>query len=343
MGSPPSSSPLNPLFVPSSTPEFDETIQAMLELIARHERFVVVSHVHPDGDAIGATLAAMHMLELLGKTVIAYNRDPVPYNLAFLPGAERMVQSIPQDFDPEVTILLDCGEASRIGEDFPEHGWGGAVAVIDHHKSWDEQLAQVYVRDVSAAATGEVIYRIFVHTGLALTLPLAKALYCCLMTDTGSFRYSSTSRVTLQIAGELLEAGVDAWEMTSHLYESQPLSRMRLLAEVLATLKLSACGRLAFLRLDRQMFEATGATPEMADGFINFGRSIQGVEVSTQMTQLPDDSWKISLRSRGNLDVSLLAERLGGGGHRNAAGCTLHGDEQQVRKQLCEALSGLLD
>ena len=240
-------------------------------------------------------------------------------------------------------MLLDCAEAKRIGEDFPAHGWAPDVAVVDHHKTWDPDFARVYVRDVGAAATGEVLYRVMLAANVALDLDIARTLYCCLMTDTGSFRYLSTSRTTFQIAGELLDAGVDAWDMTSNIYESQPLQRVKLLAEVLSTLEVSSCGRLAFIRLEHEMFERLGASTELADGFINFGRSIRGVEVATQMTELEDGAWKISFRSRGNIDVSLLAERFGGGGHRNAAGCTIHGSPDDVIEQLSAALSELFD
>jgi len=341
MGTPPPDTQAPAIGLPPATPDFDASVQSLLALLAGKERVVVASHIHPDGDAIGSTLAMMHILDRLGKRVVAYNRHPVPYNFQFLPGSDRVTDTIPEDFDPEVTILLDCAEASRIGEDFPEHGWGADVAVVDHHKTWDPDFATVYVRDVGAAATGEVLYRILLAANIGLDLDIARPLYCCLMTDTGSFRYSSTSRTTFQIAGELLDAGVDAWDMTSNIYESQPLERVKLLGEVLSTLEISGCGRLAFIRLEREMFDRLGASIELADGFINFGRSIRGVEVATQMTEIEDSAWKISFRSRGNVDVSLLAERFGGGGHRNAAGCMIHGSPEQVIEQLSEALSDI--
>jgi phosphoesterase RecJ-like protein len=342
MGSPPRDNNPAAIGLPPATPEFDASVQSLLELLEGKQRVVVASHIHPDGDAIGSTLAMLHILERLGKTVLAYNRHPVPYNFQFLPGADRVTDQIPEDFDPELTVLLDCAEAKRIGEDFPEHGWGADVAVVDHHKTWDPDFASVYVRDVGAAATGEVLYRILIAANIPLDLEIARPLYCCLMTDTGSFRYSSTSRATFQIAGELLDVGVDAWDMTSNIYESQPLQRVKLLAEVLATLEVSSCGRLAFIRLELEMFDRLGASTELADGFINFGRSIRGVEVATQMTEIEDGAWKISFRSRGNIDVSLLAERFGGGGHRNAAGCTIQGSPEDVIEQLSTALSELL-
>jgi len=342
MGSPPRDNNPAAIGLPPATPEFDASVQSLLELLEGKQRVVVASHIHPDGDAIGSTLAMLHILERLGKTVLAYNRHPVPYNFQFLPGADRVTDQIPEDFDPELTVLLDCAEAKRIGEDFPEHGWGADVAVVDHHKTWDPDFASVYVRDVGAAATGEVLYRILIAANIPLDLEIARPLYCCLMTDTGSFRYSSTSRATFQIAGELLDVGVDAWDMTSNIYESQPLQRVKLLAEVLATLEVSSCGRLAFIRLEQEMFDRLGASTELADGFINFGRSIRGVEVATQMTEIEDGAWKISFRSRGNIDVSLLAERFGGGGHRNAAGCTIQGSPEDVIEQLSAALSELL-
>lgn len=330
------------LFSPPSTQEFDEALGALLELIDAHQRFVVVSHIHPDGDAVGSTLAMGLWLEEMGKQVVFYNRDPVPYNFGFLPGVERWVHEIPEDFQAEVTILLDCAEPARAGEEAPAGVWAERVAVVDHHKTWDANFAQVYVRDVAAAATGEIIYRALVASGSGLSLDVARCLYCCLMTDTGSFRYSCTSKTTLQIAGELLGAGVDAWEMTSHIYESQPLERLELLARVLSTLCVSPDGKLAFITLDRDTLAAFDAGLDLTDGFINYGRSVRGVEVATQLLEIDENVWKISFRSRGAVDVSALAARFGGGGHHNAAGCVMQGPPGEVERELTAALEALL-
>ena len=317
-------------------------IDQFLAFVDENERFVVVSHASPDGDAVGSTLAMGLLLERLGKDVVFYNQDPPPYNFEFLPGAERITNQIPEDFEVDVTVVLDCAEPSRVGEAFPDRGWGDSIVVVDHHKTWDAEFADLYVRDVDAAATGELVYRAVAASAAELDADIAKNLYCCLMTDTGSFRYSNTSRTTFRIAGELIEAGVNPWDMTSHIYENEPKKRLDLLSLVLKTLRMSSCGRLAFLRIERHMFEQTDTGPEYTDGFINYARSIEGVEVATQLRE-EGDEWKISFRSRGMVDVSELASRFGGGGHHNAAGCRMSGEPREIEDKLSQALVDILD
>ena len=323
--------------------ELADQIDKFLEVVEQNDRFLVVSHTSPDGDAIGSTLAMGLVLEALGKDVVFYNRDAVPYNFGFLEGADAMVTEVAEDAEIDVTVVLDCAEPGRIGENFPERGWGETVMVVDHHKTWDDQFADVYVRDVKAAATGELVYRVAVAAGVSLTKAVAEALYCCVMTDTGSFRYSNTSRTTFRIAGELIDAGVEPWRMTSQIYESQPKERLELLALVLDTLELSHCGRLAFLRIENKMFEATGTGPELTDGFINYARSVRGVEVATQLREHGEDLWRVSFRSRGKVDVSALAAKFGGGGHYNAAGCKIEGTSDDIVAKLSQALVDLLE
>ncbi len=314
----------------------------LADLVDRSETFVVAAHHNPDGDAVGSSLAMGLLLESLGKRVVVYNRDEIPYNFRFLPGGHLWTRAADALARPDVTVLLDCGEPGRVGDKFPAIGWGADVVVIDHHKTYDPNFATLYVRDVSAAATGEILYDFAQHLGVSAP-GFAENVYCCLMTDTGSFRYSNTSKRTFTIAGELVAAGVDPWHMTSNIYESQPIERLALLARVLETLSLSPDGRLAFLRVELGMLTDTGATSEMIDGFINYARSIRGVEVATQLKQISADTWSVSFRSRGLVDVAQLAGKFGGGGHYNAAGCQMTGALDDLERQLSDALTEMLD
>ncbi|MFU8804766.1 MAG: DHH family phosphoesterase, partial [Bradymonadaceae bacterium] len=176
-----------------TTEELEASLATLVHLIDGHQSFLVVSHASPDGDAVGSTLAMGLLLEALGKDVIFFNRDPIPYNFQFLSGAQKWRTEIDADEKVDVTVVLDCAEKHRIGEDFPSHGWGEKIVVVDHHKTWDPDFAHVYLRDPTAAATGELIYRLAERVGI-LDQAIAENLYCCLMTDTGSFRYSNTSR-----------------------------------------------------------------------------------------------------------------------------------------------------
>ena len=322
--------------------QLERSLQALIALIEAHQRFLVVGHHGPDGDAIGSTLALGLLLEQLGKDVVFFNQDPVPYNLTFLPGADRVTSALPDDAAIEVTILLDCAEPARVGPRFPEAGWGETTVVVDHHRTWDPDFADLYVRDIHAAATGEIVHKLVKRCG-ALTPEIAHNLYCCVMTDTGSFRYSNTSQETFTIAGELVAAGVDAWFMTSHIYESQPRERVVLLCRVLDTLSVSDDGRLAFLRIERRMIDGIPDGDQLLDGFINYARAIRGVEVATQLREAGPDDWTVSFRSRGGVDVSALAGRFGGGGHHNAAGCRIQGTPAQIEARLTRALVDLLD
>ncbi len=326
-----------------STPEFDAGADALIALIASKQSFVVMAHERPDGDAIGSTLAFGRWLEELGKDVRMVNVDPAPYNFTFLPGADTLRHDMEGSERPDVTIVLDCAARSRVGERMDERAFGEHIVVVDHHKTWDPDFASVYVRDPSAAATGEVIYRVMARAGATVSPEVGACLYCCLLTDTGSFRYSSASKATFQIAGELVEAGVDPWDMTSHIYESQPFVRLDLLARVLPTVRLASEGRIAFLKIDDAMFEETGAERGMEDGFINYARGLAGVEVAAQLTQGEGDRWRVSFRSKGAVDVSVLAECFGGGGHRNAAGCTVAGEFNAIADRLAESLTQMLE
>lgn len=326
-----------------TTLELADQIDQCLEVIENNQRFLVVAHASPDGDAIGSTLGMGLLLEALGKDVVFYNRDAVPYNFGFLSGSEKVVSEVAEDAEIDVTVILDCAEPDRIGEAFPAHGWGDTIVVVDHHKTWDQEFADVYVRDIGAAATGELVYRLVVAAGVKIDKAIAEALYCCVMTDTGSFRYSNTSRTTFRIAGELIDAGVEPWRMTSHIYESNPKERLELLAMVLDTLELSHCGQLAFLRIEDDMFSSTGTGPELTDGFINYARSIRGVEVATQLREDDANLWRVSFRSRGKVDVSELAAKFGGGGHHNAAGCKIEGTSEEIVAKLSQALVDLLE
>jgi phosphoesterase RecJ-like protein len=205
-------------------------------------------------------------------------------------------------------------------------------------------LAPIAVRDLSASATGELLFHLAQRWNVALSLDLATCLYCCVFTDTGSFRYKSTTPAVLHVAAHLIAAGVNPWEMTSQIYESQPRARVELLRQVLNTLDYSPCGRLSIMRIEHHMLATSGATLEMADGFINHGRGVSGVEVAAQLVELDDpDHWRVSFRSRGAVDVAQLASLFGGGGGKNAAGCLMRGSPREILDQLSAALSSSLD
>lgn len=319
-----------------SAPGVDDALGEAVRVLAGAGHVLVTSHERPDGDAIGSLLAAAEVCEALGAVVTRFHIDPVPTNLQFLPRADEITDQLPGS-PVDVTLFVDCGERHRLGAGFPAAGWGAKAVCLDHHKTWDPTAADVFVRDPAAPAAAELVYRLAVTAQAELTPGMATALFCALQTDTGSFRYGSTTWRAMELATALLRTGIPVWPISSAVYESNSPERVRLTARVLQSLAMSDDGRLATLRISERDFAETGATPEMADGMINFARSVRGVEVAAQLTE-DGDGVRVSLRSRGALDVSAIAERFGGGGHHNAAGCRLPGTLDDAHAALAAAV-----
>jgi len=309
-------------------------------------RLLVASHPSPDGDAIGSTVAALLALEQLklassgsASFVAAYNTDPVPRRYEFLRGAERITREVPEGlFD--ATLLVDCCDMRLFtGTPLPRDRLGTLI-VVDHHRT-PCQFGDVVLQDPSAAAVGVLLYAIFRELGLELTDEISEALFCSIMSDTGSFRYQNTNCEAMRVAGDLLDRGIDPWRVASHIYEDRPRCELELLARVLGTLEVSQCGRAASLTVTSEMLGDTGCTPDVVDGFINYARGVQGVEVAILFWPGPAGV-RVSLRSRGSVDVSRLAERFGGGGHRNAAGFRAQADLVTVRAEVFEEVGRML-
>ncbi len=319
-----------------------ELIQQAADSLQAAKRVLVVGHERPDGDAVGSTVGVGLIAEALGADVCYFNVDPVPFNLQFLPRAERVTRELPAGWKPDVTVIVDCAQRSRVGERFPEEGWGETVICFDHHKTFDANVADILVRDIEAAATAELVYELARTCEVELTVELAKPLYCALLTDTGSFRYGKTRPATMERGAALLRAGVDAWDVASQIYESEPIERMRLMSEVLNTLDIAADGKLATIVITDEMFERTGANPDMTDGLVNLARAVRGVEVAAQLVQQTDGTFRIGMRSRGNIDVASVAEHFGGGGHKNAAGFASSLGLDELKRSLGEALLSVI-
>lgn len=314
-------------------------IATILEQIAGGKRFLVASHESPDGDALSSTLALTLALRAAGKEVVAYNRDGVPEIFAFLPGAATVVSQLPDDARFDVGFILDAGELRRAGTHLP--GLCRALVNIDHHPHSDIPGALNFV-DIEASATGVLIYRILAAGGLPLTRDVAFCIYTAILSDTGSFRYSNADTEAFRVAGEMVALGINPWDVASNLYESQPEKRLRLLALALPTLTVSTCGRYASIAVTSAMLQQTGATAEHTDGFVNYPRSIHGVEVSIFFRQTGATAYKVGFRSKGTIDVGALSREFGGGGHHNAAGAMVEGTLDEVRRTVFDRLAQLL-
>jgi bifunctional oligoribonuclease and PAP phosphatase NrnA len=315
----------------------------LLRKIRQGNRFLLVSHVNPDGDAIGSELGLARILRRLGKGAVVWNRDPTPSLYLPLPGSDRIhvgeeaPAGYPEKFD--AVIVLECPSPDRTG--LEAHLPALPLVNIDHHLG-NQHYGVVNWVDSAAPAVGEMVYRLAQALKVSLEPEVASALYLTLVTDTGGFRYSNATPAAFEAAATLVREGAQPEQVSQWLYESQPVTVLKLLGEMIPSLELHAGGRVATVRLTREMFERTGAGPGDSEGLIDHARGIAGVEAVALVREREDGSHKVSLRSRGEVDVEKIARHHGGGGHRNAAGFALEGDGEAVRRQVAEELSALL-
>ncbi len=325
----------------SRLPHLQINLPAMVEAIQKAHKILVTMHCRPDGDAAGSAIAMSHILKALHKDVTVFNVDDIPNTFAFLDGAQDVIHEL-TDFNYDLLMVLDCAEPALLGKKFPYEQLTCPRVFIDHHSiPWTDCIVNLH--DSHASAAGEIIFHLMNALGVSLTPQIAAALYTSIITDTGSYRYTSTTPDSMLISAHLLAAGIDVWDICSHIYENNPVEKVKLLGLVLQTLWLSEDGLVASLHASRDMLKACHCTGAMTDGFVNYARSIHGVEVSLFLTQLEENHYRLSFRSRGNLDVSKIAASFGGGGHKNAAACTIDGSVDEIQKRVSEIVHEKLD
>lgn len=306
-----------------------EIIQQIIEVIRSNSSFLITTHEGPDGDAIGSSLALASFLRTIGKDVTVHYQDSVPDLYAFLPGADTVLPHIP-DRHYDVSFVLDIGERKRAGVEFCNFSRVTTTVNLDHHLSCDN-FADYNLIDTQAAATGILVYRIANAYGYHFDRETALCIYVATITDTGSFRYSNANREAFTVAGEMIECGINAWDVAEKLYENQPQRRLELLAKCLPTLEVFKGGQAASVTVTQDMYASCGADAELTDGFVNYPRSIRGVEVAIFFRQLEEKKFKVGFRSKGKVNVATFSAALGGGGHHNAAGCTVKGSLDEVK------------
>jgi phosphoesterase RecJ-like protein len=305
---------------------------AVLSVIRRGHRFAICSHARPDGDALGAMLGCAMILEQLGKRTEMVSADPVPQIYRGLPCAQsiRHVQCIEGEYD--AVILLECDgiQRSRIG------GLEGRFLVnIDHHAT-GRTFGNVNWIDTSACAVAEMIYRLAIAVGAEVTPQIATCLYAGVLTDTGSFCYEGTDAHAFEVARELVGRGADPAGIAREVYFSNPLSKMLLLGAALSNLHRD--GRLAWLWVTHADMARTGAAEEDCEGIVNYAIGIAGVEGAVLLRELPDQRVRLSLRSKGALNVARIAAGLGGGGHLHAGGCTVDGPVREATDRILHTM-----
>lgn len=315
-------------------------IKEILAAISSGKKFLITAHVRLDGDALGSELALYLMLKDLGKAAVIYNQDATPEHYRFLPAAEHIVHDLAHIERYDVGFVLDCSELDRVGKISADVVRIKTLINIDHHVS-NGGFCKLRLLDPKASSTGELLYRLMRKMQVKMTKDICTNLYAAILTDTGGFRYSNTHQETLRAAGDLVEGGADPQWISENIYESDPPAKLQLLSRVLKTLTLDMETRTASLTVTRKHLQDAGASMEHTDGFIDIPRTVKGIDIAMLYTQMGEKQFKLSLRSKGKVNVEKIARKFGGGGHVNAAACRIDGNIHEIKQRVLEAVKEL--
>ncbi|MDA8233959.1 MAG: bifunctional oligoribonuclease/PAP phosphatase NrnA [Clostridia bacterium] len=316
--------------------------QEVISALGKYDEIAVVCHVNPDGDCVGSMLGMGLILQAMGKKVTFISSDVIPGAYSFLPGSQH-IKGVDNLGGQQAVVFVDCTDPDRAGEQVARSVSGiPCIINIDHHVS-NRQFGHLNLVDPEAAATGEIIYRLAKEIPLPLTKEIALCLYTAIVMDTGSFRYENTTGTTHRIAAELVDTGLNVFDINRNLYEDVPLTNLKVIQLGLAGLKTSSCGRVAWITLREEDMRKIDAGDEHIDGLINYTRMIKGVEVGILFRETGEGLIKISFRSKDRVDVNRLAGEFGGGGHPRASGCRIATSLAQAEEQVVAAASRLLE
>lgn len=313
----------------------------LLNLIKQNRSFLIVGHINPEADSLGSSLALALGLKKMGKKdICVLSSDPVPEVIRFLPSAKTVKQNPPPGKEFDVVFLIDCNEVKRTGfEGFRAK----KTAIIDHHVLPPDAANSGFYRslsasliDADAAAAGVLVYKVLKTLKVPIDRRIATNLYAAILVDTGGFRYSNASAEALMTASRLVEAGARPWDISKEIYESIPYESMKLLGHSLSTLERE--NGIAWINTTKTMFKKTGTTAEDSEDFVDFPRKVKDIEVAVFFRQDGEKSYKISLRSKGSINVQTIAKGFGGGGHAAAAGCLVRGSLQEVHNKVFKAV-----
>ncbi|RMA96058.1 DHH family phosphoesterase [Hydrogenothermus marinus] len=308
-------------------------MKALIDRIKREKgKILIFTHENPDADGIGSMLALYEFLKNEGKDVECAMKDPAPAILDFLPNIDK-IKKLPNEKTYDLAILVDAAGAFRAGTKINAK----EIIRIDHHIGGNKESNYDFI-DTYAPSTTFLVAKILRYWNEEkINSNIATNLYTGLLTDTGSFRYNNVDDEAFEMAEFLVKKGADPTYIANMIYERNKLSTIKLLQLTLSTLKLYAEGKIASLIVERKYLHETGALEEETEGFVNYARSIDGVEIAFIMIQKEDpDLWRVSIRGKGNIDVREIAEYFGGGGHRDAAGCRIRGKKEEVLNKLVE-------
>ncbi len=310
------------------------------ELVQQSRKVLVVSHIDPDGDAVGTQLAFGKYLSDMGKDVCMVRDSAIPGKYNFLPQVDhiRPAASLAPEFTIDTAVILECPQVERIGSPHRFIQDDTRIINIDHHRNGVE-LGDVNWIDVNASSVGEMVYEYFLHVGYSINPAVAQQLYTAILTDTGRFRYSSTSPRTMSIAGELIRAGANPRKICDNVYYNLRPSAVKLLGKVLNGIEFYQNNRFCLLTLTNEMLTDTGADSSESEGLADFTLFNQGVRAGALLKEIDDCNTKVSLRSNNGLDVARIAAMYGGGGHINAAGCVIPLSLDKAKEELIRHLT----
>ena len=289
------------------------------EALRQANNILIASHVFPDGDALGSQLAMGDILSSLGKKVYYYCEEFISTMYEFMPGSELLRSDLPDLSHFDAAVAVDCGDRFRLGHQMDSLLQIHPFIVIDHHAG-HKDFGDVSWVEAGRSSTAEMIFDLALALNADISYNAAYCLYTAIVSDSGSFKYESTSAYTFHVAGHLLNRGVVPSEVAGKLFDNYSVNRLRLLEKVLGSLQLHADGQIALIAATNEMFETSGAKREDTEEFINLPRALRSVKVAAFLKETQDGYIKVSLRAKGECDVSQVASKYGGGGHRNAAG-----------------------
>ena len=302
----------------------------IINLLKNSNHILIASHANPDGDAIGALIALGVSLDALNNKTTLYNESPIPAIYRFLPTVDRIVRHIDDQNLFDTAVILDCGDLERIGNALSTISRIPHIINIDHHVT-NTRFGEFNLIDPSACATSEIVYRLIRRMEAAINLATATSIYTGILTDTGSFRFSNTNKAAFDICAEMVALGVEPYSIAQLVYGTYSLGRIKLLNLALDSIEISKNRKLSMMAVTQEMLNETGTKPEDIDGFINYAKGIEDVQVAVLIQELFNDKkevqshehFHVSLRSNGTLNVAEIASTFGGGGHSNAAGFSI--------------------
>ena len=303
-------------------------LDKIVEVLKEAKSIAVLPHISADGDSLGSSLALSIVLKNMGKEVLIYAEEDIPYIYNFLPGLDLVrVGTSSQHYD--VIIALDTGDMGRLGTRGEMFSNNTPVTInVDHHNTNSKFALYNYVES-SSAAVGEIVYDMIGMLGESIDTDIATCLYVAITTDTGGFRYSNTTVVTHKIAADLINYGVNVAEVSQRVFETTSIEKVRLTGQVINSLQLLEDGKVALIEITDEMMMKAGAKDEDCDGVVNIGRNVKGVEVAVMLRQKSNGDIKVNLRSNSYVDVSAVAAKYSGGGHKRASGCIIKSENKE--------------